>query len=164
MDTSAEPRWLTTEERQAWLSLVSVIIRLPAALDAQLRRDAGISHFEYQVLAGLSESPGHTLRMSTLAVLADGSLSRLSQVVSRLERQGWVCRSPDPADGRYTLASLTPAGLEKVAQTAPGHVSAVRALVFDSITRPQVRQLTDIGQRITRAIDPQGHCPGAPMD
>jgi MarR family protein len=79
----------------------------PAALDAQLRCDAGISHFEYQVLALLSEAPGRTLRMSELATMAEGSLPRLSQVVARMEQRGWVRRTPDPADGRYTLAILT---------------------------------------------------------
>ena len=59
-----------------------------------------ISHFEYQVLALLSEAPGRTLRMSALATLAEGSLPRLSQVVARLEQRGWVRRTPDPADGR----------------------------------------------------------------
>ena len=87
MDTAQEPRWLNAEERQAWLALVGVVIRLPAALDAELQRDAGISHFEYAVMAGLSEAPDRTLRMSDLAVLSEGSLSRLSQVVSRLEQK-----------------------------------------------------------------------------
>jgi DNA-binding MarR family transcriptional regulator len=42
--------------------------------------------------------------MSELAMMAEGSLPRLSQVVARLEQRGWVRRTPDPADGRYTLA------------------------------------------------------------
>src|SRR5258708_6882511 len=86
MDTPQEPRWLDAEESQAWRALASTLVRLPAALDAQLRRDAGISHFEYQVLALLSEAPGRTLRMSALATLAEGSLPRLSQVVARLTK------------------------------------------------------------------------------
>ena len=45
MDAPQEPRWLDAEERQAWRALASALVRLPAALDAQLRRDAGISHF-----------------------------------------------------------------------------------------------------------------------
>src|SRR5687767_9175593 len=107
METPQEPRWLDDEEQQTWLALVGMIIRLPAALDAQLQRDAGMSHFEYQVLAGLSMSPGRTRRMSELAGFTEGSLSRLSQAVGRLEKRGWVRRTPDPADGRYTLAVLT---------------------------------------------------------
>jgi len=68
MDAPQEPRWLDAEESQAWRALAKTLERLPAALDAQLRRDAGISHFEYQVLALLSEAPGRTLRMSELAM------------------------------------------------------------------------------------------------
>src|ERR1700735_2637058 len=113
MDPS-EPRWLDAEERQTWLALVATMIRLPGALDAQLQRDAGISHFEYQVLSVLSEAPERTMRMSELALLTEGSLPRLSQVVARLEKRGWVRRTPDPADGRYTLAILTNAGLAKL--------------------------------------------------
>ena len=94
MDAPQEPRWLDTEESQAWVALAGTLVRLPAALDAQLRRDAGISHFEYQVLALLSEAPDRTLRMSALATLAEGSLPRLSQVVARLEQRGWVRRTP----------------------------------------------------------------------
>lgn len=153
-EVGTSPRWLSADERASWLALAGTLNRLPAALDAQLQRDAGISHFEYQVLAALSEAPERTLRMSTLASFAEGSLSRLSQVVSRLERRGWVRRSVDPADGRYTLAHLTDDGWEKVVATAPGHVETVRRLVLDPLTRTQVRQLGDIGRRILAAVDP----------
>ncbi|MET3922519.1 MarR family transcriptional regulator [Arthrobacter sp. UYEF20] len=158
MESSGEPQWLNSEERQAWLTLAGLMIRLPSALDAQLQRDAGLSHFEYQVLAGLSESPERTLRMSELANFAESALPRLSQVVGRLEKRGWVRRAPDPSDGRITLATLTADGWNKVVQTAPGHVETVRALVFDPLTKAQTRQLTDIGRRIMRAIDPDDRC------
>jgi len=156
--SEAEPRWLDADERETWVALVSMLIRLPAALDKQLQRDAGISHFEYQVLSGLSMSPERTLRMSDLASFADASLPRLSQVVGRLERRGWVRRTPDPADGRYTLATLTEKGWEMVVATAPGHVEEVRRLVFDPLTKAQQRQLGAIGRRVMGAIDPDGPC------
>jgi DNA-binding MarR family transcriptional regulator len=154
MDAPQEPRWLDPEEAQAWRALVITMARLPAALDAQLRRDAGISHFEYSVLALLSEAPGRTLRMSALATQAGSSLPRLSQVVARLEQRGWVHRAPDPADGRYTLAALTDQGQAKVTQAAPGHAQEVRRLVFDPLTKTQSRQLREISRRIIRATDP----------
>lgn len=160
MQTPEEPRWLDPAEQQAWFTVSSVMLRLPAALDAQLQRDAGLSHFEYLVLAGLSMAPERTLRMSDLAVFAEGSLSRLSQVVSRLEKRGWIRRTPDPADGRYTLAILTDDGWQKVVATAPGHVDAVRRYVFDPLTKAQQRQFQEISRRVMRAIDPDGGCPG----
>lgn len=163
MEPTPEPQWLDADERAAWLELSSVIIRLPAALDTQLRRESGLSHFEYTVLAGLSEQSDRTIRMSELAVLADGSLSRLSQVVSRLERRGLVRRTPDPEDRRATLAVLTDDGWDTLVATAPGHVAEVRRLVFDPLTRAQVGQLRAIGERINRAIGCGGGLgPGGP--
>ncbi len=149
-----DERWLDADQQQTWFTLVMLLTRLPAALGAQLQRDAGLTHFEYQVLACLSAAPGHTQRMSTLATMADSSLSRLSQVVSRLEKRGWVERRPDPQDGRTTLAALTDSGLGKLVATAPGHVAEVRRLVFDSLTKTQQQQLDKIGRRILHTIDP----------
>lgn len=146
------PRWLNADERAVWLALIGVTIRLPQALDRQLRADAGISHFEYQVLAMLSEAPDRTLRMSSLASLADGSLPRLSQVAARLEGRGWIRRHPDPSDGRFTLATLTDAGWGKVVTTAPDHVATVRRLVFDPLTDDEVEQLRAAAAQIIRAI------------
>ena len=151
---AGEPRWLTPAERDAWVSLAGVLIKLPAALDAQLQRDAGLSHFEYMVLSGLSEAPGRTLRMSDLAELANGSLSRLSHVVTRLEQRGWVRREACPGDGRYTNAVLTAEGWGKVVATAPGHVDTVRALVVDALSAGQIGQLRDIARRVMARVAP----------
>ncbi|WP_250037545.1 MarR family winged helix-turn-helix transcriptional regulator [Paractinoplanes maris] len=158
MEDVAEPRWLDQEQQETWIALAGMLVRLPAAIDAQLQRDAQLSHFEYQVLAGLSMAPERTLRMSVLASFAEGSLARLSQVVTRLEKRGWVRRTPDPADGRFTLAILTGTGMDKVVAAAPGHVAEVQRLVFDSLTKAQQRQLRDIGRRVVRAIDPNDPC------
>jgi DNA-binding MarR family transcriptional regulator len=158
MQQPEEPRWLSSDEREAWLTLVGVMMKLPSALDAQLQRDAGLSHFEYMVLAGLSEAPDHTRRMSDLARFTESGLPRLSQVVSRLEKRGWVRRSTDPTDGRITLATLTDDGRAKIVGTAPGHVEAVRTLVFDPLTRAQSRQLGSIGKRLLSVLDPDDYC------
>jgi DNA-binding MarR family transcriptional regulator len=148
-----EPRWLDGIERDAWLSLIGVIIRLPAALDAQLQRDAGLSHFEYMVMVNLSNADDHVLRMSQLAALCHSSLSRLSHVVARLERRGWLRRDPCPDDGRATLATLTDDGFAKLASAAPGHVDAVRAYVIDALDPEQLGQLSALGDTILGRLD-----------
>jgi len=150
MAKSDDVPWLDAEETDMWLSLVGVLIRLPNALDAQLRRDAGLSHFEYQILAALSMSESGTLPMSDMAEFAESSLSRLSHACRRLEAQGWVTRSPDPEDGRVTRAALTKAGRAKIVEAAPGHVRRVRSLVFDPLTKQQVKHL---GQALARVHD-----------
>lgn len=143
--------WLTAEQQLAWRPFVALLFRLPAALDAQLQRDAGISHFEYMVLSSLSDAPQRTLRMSELAGMASGSLSRLSHVVSRLEAKGWVRREPCPGDGRFINAVLTDEGWQKVVATAPGHVAAVRQFLIDNLTDEQLRQLGAISTEVLTA-------------
>lgn len=140
------------EQLQTWSALATVLEWLPGALDAQLQRDSGITHFEYGILFALSEAAEGTLRMSVLASYSNSSLSRLSRAVARLETKDWVRREPDPLDGRSTLAILTRAGSQKVTQAQPGHVKTVNQLVFDPLTAHQAKQLKDISHRITRAI------------
>lgn len=152
--SEASPRWLAPDEQDTWRAVAGLLLTLPGVLDAQLQRDAGLSLFDYLVLSSLSMAHGRTLRMSELAQLANGSLSRLSNVVSRLEHRGWVTRCPDPVDGRYTDATLTEAGWETVVRAAPGHVAAVRQLVLDPLTATQARALHAAGERILRQIRP----------
>ena len=146
-------RWLDDAEQDAWRQLAGVMTRLPAALDAQLQRDADLSHFGYWVLAMLSEAPDRSLRMSELADRANASLSRLSHGVGRLEKQGWVRRERTAQDGRGTVAVLTEQGLAKVVATAPGHVEQVRRLVFDGLDAEDVRRLAELGRTLLRQVD-----------
>ena len=143
---------LTGDDLETWAALATVLEWLPAALDAQLQRDAQLTHFEYGVLYALAQAPDRTLRMSVLAGYANSTLSRLSRAAARLESRGWLRREPDPSDGRYTLAVLTADGARKVAESTPGHVEVVRRLVLDRLTASQSRQLREISRRITRAI------------
>jgi DNA-binding MarR family transcriptional regulator len=158
--SDAPVQWLSEEETDAWKALVGLLLQLPGPLDAQLQRDSGLSLFEYLVLSSMSMTPGRAVRMSELARLANGSLSRLSNVVKRLEAVGWVRRCPDPVDGRYTVATLTDEGFAVVEAAAPGHVDAVRRLVIAPLTVAQQRSLTAIGARILAALQGSGEGAG----
>ncbi len=142
------PRWLTDEQQQTWRRFVEVLIKVPAALEAQLQRDAGLTHMGYIVLVSLSDQPDRRLAMSKLAKNVSASLSRLSHVIARLESHGWVRRERDPADGRVQIAVLTEAGYAKIVESAPGHVEAVQQLVFDRLTPAQARQLAKLADTL----------------
>jgi DNA-binding MarR family transcriptional regulator len=143
-----EPRWLTEEQQQTWRLFVEVLVKVPAALEAQLQRDAGLTHMGYIVMLTLSELPSRRLAMSKLAKTVSASLSRLSHVVARLEGQGWVRRERDPEDGRVQIAVLTEGGYDKVVRSAPGHAEAVQQLIFDRLTPAQVRQLAKLAEAL----------------
>lgn len=153
MDT----RWLDDEQRAAWVKLVAVVELLPGVLEAQLRRDSGLTHFEYFVLAMLSEAPDRTLRMTSLADRVNATLSRLSHVVQRLEARELVARLPCPEDGRATNAHLTDRGWSTISAAAPGHVATVRDYVIDQLTATQVRQLDHIMTALLTRLDPDNH-------
>jgi DNA-binding MarR family transcriptional regulator len=137
----AEIKWLNPDELQTWRALHGVISALPDVLGGHLRREVNLSFIEYYVLGCLSEQPDHTLRMSQLAGLAGSELSRLSHLMNRLEKRGFVRRGPDPADGRFTLAHLTPAGHELAIKAAPIHVAHVRHLIFDVLDEAEQHAL-----------------------
>lgn len=152
--TPDEPVWLNAAEKEAWTGLVSLVLLLPGRLESPLQSEAGLTLFEYLTLSHISETAERRLRMSELAYLTNGSLSRLSNVVKRFEQRGWVERSPDPEDGRFTLAALTDAGYEVVVAAAPTHMRAVRQLVLDPLTAADQRALVRIAAKLrTRPVD-----------
>jgi DNA-binding MarR family transcriptional regulator len=155
---SAQPpqprRWLNNHEWSAWLQLMATFTLLPAAIDSQLQREAGMSHFEFGVMAALSRQPGRRLQLKDLAVIANGSLSRLSHVISRLERQGWV-RRVSGTKGRATNAELTDKGYRKLMQAGPIHFREVRRLVFDVLTPEEVRDLRRFTSRLNAGLIPE---------
>ncbi|MGW0582279.1 MarR family winged helix-turn-helix transcriptional regulator, partial [Streptomyces sp. NPDC002920] len=115
------PRWLNDEERRAWLAYVDFSTLLADYLNRQLRRDAGMTHADYSLLAYLSMTPDGTLGMSDLAQRLKITRSRLTHAVNRLRDVGLVDRREDPADGRGQLAVLTDEGRAMLEEVAPGH-------------------------------------------
>ena len=146
-------RWLDEDELQAWLKLAGVMLKLAPTLDSQLQRDSDMTHFDYLCLAMLSETDDRTLPMSELAARTNASLSRLSHVVSKLEKKGWVARNPSPHSRRVTLVNLTADGWAVLVAAAPGHVETVRSLVFDDLTPDDVKALNRVAGHIVERIE-----------
>src|SRR5207302_11369063 len=95
--------------------------------------------------------PGRSLQLKDLAVVANGSLSRLSHVISRLEARGWVRRASGPK-ARATQAVLTNEGYRRLMGAGPIHVREVRRLVFGVLTPEQVKALEDVAGRINAGL------------
>ncbi|WP_447949616.1 MarR family winged helix-turn-helix transcriptional regulator [Microbacterium aurum] len=149
---------LTEQESAAWIPLISTVTWLPAALDTQLERDSGLGHGEFVVLKVLYLQEDHQMHLSKLARIANSRLSRLSKVVDRLAKQGWVERHRDPNDRRSTIAALTESGERKYETSSPGHVSRLRELVFDQLDEDEVRQLTAIMGKISTTLGLDSSC------
>lgn len=154
MTRPSTPAGLDAARLDVWASVATLLERLPAALNAQLQRDSGMTHFEHGLLFALATAPGRTLRLSTLAGYASCTLSRLSRAITRLEAKGLVRRDIDPTDGRAALAQLTREGDALLHQSTPAHHELVKKVVFESLDEEQIRQLGAISRAINEAIDP----------
>lgn len=150
-------RWLNAKELRAWRAMIRATNHLYWAIAAQLQREAGVSLVEYQVLAMLSDQPTHSIRMSRLADLTNSSPSRLSHLVTRLERRRFIRREPDPDNGRFINAILTDEGFQKLVAVAPGHVTHVRELILDEFSPAEIQQIGAFAERLLNRI-------GAPLD
>jgi DNA-binding MarR family transcriptional regulator len=146
----AEPRWLDDKEQRAWRAFIAAQRVVNGRIEQQLQRDAGMPHTYFEILVRLSDAPDGRLRMSELALSTQGSRSRLSHAVNRLEQVGWVRREGIESDRRGQVAILTEDGRQKLRDTAPGHVETVRQAVFDALSAEQVEQLREICAALAR--------------
>lgn len=158
MSDETEPEWLDEQELRAWLNIAELVTSLPGALDAGMQRQAGITFYDYMVMAVLSEQPEYTLQLRDLAEATAGSQSRLSHVLTRLERHGWVWRRRSPDNPRARHATLTEEGRAKIRSAAPAHVAHVRDLIFNGLDATQVRALGELTEPIVARL----RTPGSP--
>ena len=143
---------MNERESRAWRGLITVTQLLPAALDAQLQRDAQLTHFEFAVLTVLHTMTGPTMRMTELATATNATLPRLSNVCARMEKRGLIERTPCAEDRRATNVGLATAGRRALIHSIPDHIATARALVVDSLSDEQLDALADIAATITERL------------
>ncbi|MFD1722359.1 MarR family winged helix-turn-helix transcriptional regulator [Amnibacterium endophyticum] len=138
--------------RAAWFDLIRVMTQLPAALDRQLQADAGITCVEFYVLEHLAGSPDQTARLSSIARLANTTLSRMSHVSSRLEADGLLTRATDPDDRRATLATLTDAGQALLTRAGPAHWRFVQTELLGQMNASDLQALARISTALLQPL------------
>jgi DNA-binding MarR family transcriptional regulator len=146
MDTDTEDRWMG-----AWLALIRTHARLWDHVEAQLRRDHGLTIARYDVLANL-ESEGGRLGLTELASAIVLSPSGLSKLLDRMASSGLVRREPDPADARSSFAQITPRGRRLVNDARRSHHALLQRRFGDALTNRDVADLTRIMTRVSAAL------------
>ncbi|MGM7680387.1 MarR family winged helix-turn-helix transcriptional regulator [Microbacterium sp. A94] len=150
---SVPPTRMTAQQSRAWLALISTAELLPAALDAQLQRDADLTHYEFILLSALQRSGA--MRLSDLAAATNATLPRASKVVSRLQRRGLVGREENPEDRRAVLLTITKRGRRQLVLATPKHFETVHELVLDRLDPDALTALADALEPVVEALDPQ---------
>ena len=152
--------WLSADEQRAWRTYVRMSSLLPAQLNQQLQRDSGLTLPEYEVLVQLSEAPQQRLRPFQICEALNWEQSRLSHQLTRMQQRGLLTREECEADGRGAFVVLTETGADAIGAAAPGHVAAVRSLIFDRLTDDQRAAFEQACSAIVAALTEQASRPG----
>ncbi|MFE5338715.1 MarR family winged helix-turn-helix transcriptional regulator [Isoptericola sp. NPDC056578] len=151
------PAGLSPRELQTYFALVESAALLHHTVEQHLRADGDLSYVQFQVLARLVDEGGQ----ATMTDLADGvvySRSGLTHQAGLLEKAGLVTRARHPEDQRATLVEITAAGRGRVEQVMPGHLEAVRRMLFDQLSDADLAALADVLPRVRdhmRALPPR---------
>lgn len=101
------------------MAVVTSVMRAQQILlgraDAALR-PLGLTFARYEVLMLLTFSRRGALPLGKVGERLQVNAASVTSAVDRLERDGLVTRVPNPADGRGTLAHLSPAGRRRAAR------------------------------------------------
>jgi DNA-binding MarR family transcriptional regulator len=143
-----EPRWLDEGEMRAWRAYVIASELLRKQLNRELQEQHGLALADYEVLVRLSECDGGQMRMAQLAGEVASSKSRLSHQIARMESAGLVQRVECDDDARGVFAAVTDAGRERLRETAPTHVTGVRAHLIDLLGASDQKALAEIFERV----------------
>ena len=149
--TERPPVPLNPDEELAWRALARAVLVIPRILDSELLEAQGLNLSEYSVLMNLSEQPDRSMRMSELANAVSISVSGLTRVIERLNRQGLVERVRADTDRRGQLAVLTPAGMARLEKAYPTHLAGVREHVMDHLANIDLSALTEAMSGIAAA-------------
>ena len=142
MSESAPP--LDPVQLGAYFALVEVVGLLRHAVDQQLREAGDLSYVQFQLLARLGDSPTGSRRMTDLADGVVYSRSGLTYQAGLLEKAGLVERTPSPDDERGITVTITDAGRDLLAKVLPGHIEVVRGLLFEPLSRDDVKTLAGL--------------------
>jgi DNA-binding MarR family transcriptional regulator len=135
------PPSLDADQLGAYFSLIEVTSLLRHAVEQQLREAGDLSYVQFQLLARLGDEPTGSLRMTDLADGVVYSRSGLTYQAGLLEKAGLVTRAPSADDERVIVVSITDAGRARLADVFPGHVEVVRRLLFEPLSRADVKSL-----------------------
>lgn len=137
-DSASEARTAAVRALEAEFGELFTQVRQLLADNAH-RMSPGMLPGAYKVFTTIVRRDVVTLSALAEALMADKG--QVSRTVRDLEALGFVQRTPDPDDGRSSLLSATPLGLERLADVRQPHGHALLT-ALDEWHIDDVRELT----------------------
>ncbi|MDA3004996.1 MAG: MarR family transcriptional regulator [Actinomycetota bacterium] len=133
----AKAKWLTEAEMRAWRGFIERSAELINTITKDLE-PYGLDGGDYQLLAMLSEAPGHKMKMCDLAETLGLSRSGLTRRMEGVLKAKYVARVGDQKDRRAAYAQITEKGLTLIKKVAPHHVASVRRHMIDLLSPAEI--------------------------
>jgi DNA-binding MarR family transcriptional regulator len=154
--------WLDAGQQRVWLAWIRLQLRMTYEINRQLQAESALSMPDYDVLTGLSVSPGGRLPISALANHLGWERSRVSHHVKRMATRGLVVMTAAETDRRVTEVALTDAGRSLLTSAAPGHAALVKDLFFGDLPSADLPALATSLERIYAHVLKNGTLPPPP--
>jgi DNA-binding MarR family transcriptional regulator len=105
---------------------------------------------QFAVLAAIAESPG--LSQSDLVRATGVDRSTMADMMTRMEKRGWVTRAASTIDARAHSVRLAGAGVTILA-AATNHARAADAAILDALPRTKRRTFLNILTKLAKISD-----------
>ena len=132
----------------AWQALLRAHATLMRRLETDLEKETGLALADFDVLAQLANAGG-SLRMTELAALALISRSGMTRRVARLVEEGLVGRAGAGVDARGVVVTLTEAGIARLVETVPVHLSGISKLFVEQLDDQELADLETALTKVT---------------
>jgi DNA-binding MarR family transcriptional regulator len=136
---------------RTWTRLLRVHAATSRRLSASLQAEHGLSINDFEALELLARAECRRLKRVDLARSLGLTPSGVTRLLEGLEEAGLVARASCSADRRVTYAELTAAGVERLEAASCAHVGAIRALLEEHLSDPEIVELAELLGRLPGA-------------
>lgn len=141
--------------------LISLAARGFARLSESRLKPLGFGVGQLPVLVALQDGSASTQR--DLARFAKVEQPPMAQMLARMERDGLIKRTPDPADGRSSRIVLTKAARKRMPEAIAILFEGNRA-ALDGFTPAEAAQLVDLLARLIGNLDAIANAEAVPRN
>lgn len=143
------------ERLKAWQDFLHAHTRIMRALERDLRREAGITGAQYDVLVHLSRADDGRLRMSDLAGAVQYSSGAATKLLDPLVRAGLVRRERDANDRRTVYAAITDEGRATFAHVGRDHLRGIQREFGALLPAEELPEVSRFLQRLAEPPAPE---------
>lgn len=122
------------------------------ALDAKMQEESTVTPSECKVLILVNAAAGRGLSVKDIANRLAWEKSRVSHLVTRMEKRGLVEKTRHDDDNRASWVTLTPAADEILTGAIRGRDTAAQRYFFDQLNPGDAKALATLSNRVLESL------------